>query len=100
MAWNNEILRPNVSLVITRTNQDTGTPTHGLFRVVVDFVGGTYPSISYDTNDGNITELEQSESELITKMEERVNKWKAKHDFISSKQALIETSLDGITWGV
>ena len=95
MTWKNEILKPEVTLNPAGVKDIFEIPKHATFHVKITFVDPKYPVCEYDTKTRATFEtLEASETALMASLEAKVLAWKAKHDFLQNKQALIEDSLN------
>lgn len=99
MAWNDLILKPEVEFIPTRTNA-AGEYTHAIFKFKITFVGDAYPVLehTYD-KDVRISAFEANPEKLTLKIKDLAKDWKEHHDYINSKQAIIETELLNTTWG-
>ena len=100
MSIKDEIQKPIVKLVYV----DSGTedPTHCIFEVEVNFkpVDGVvpYPPLKYPSKRKSILTSESEGPELLATLLSRVQKHKDHHDFIKSKQAIVDSFLDQM-WG-
>lgn len=100
MSWKELILKPEITLIPSGEKDNFKKPSHFIFNIKITFVDPAYPVLKYSPDYRfPVGDLATVKAVLLTNMEDEVNAWVLKNDFLATKGATINNFLNNQTWG-